>query len=56
MTPSASDPFDAMELLRVFYTQDMVEGVLYRHEVRRDKLSGLTLTRKTPYQETRPPQ
>lgn len=36
------------ELLRTFHTIDMVEGVLYRHEVRRDPVTGLTLTTKQP--------
>jgi hypothetical protein len=38
--------FETLPLLRVFYTLDMAEGALYRHEVRRDPISGLTLTRK----------
>lgn len=41
-------PNPVMELLRTFHTIDMAEGVLYRHEVRRDPVTGLTLTTKQP--------
>lgn len=42
------DPFSSLPLLRSFIVLDMEKGIVLRHEVRRDPMTGLTLTRATP--------
>lgn len=41
-------PFLALPLIRSFIVLDMEKGLVLRHEVRRDPMTGLTLTRATP--------
>lgn len=40
--------FEALPLLKVFYSVDTATGDLLRHEVRRDPDTGLTLTAPRP--------
>lgn len=46
--PTHLDPFKALPLIRSFMSVDVADGMVYRVEVRRDPVTGMTLMQRSP--------